>query len=62
MSHVEIPAYTDRWMMGDRLGSVIRYDTVKMGEHVGQRVAVVRLAISGKVVKVLASDCRYLNV
>lgn len=60
MSRVQIPAYTDRWMMGDRYGAVLRYERVKKGERVGQRVAVVKLDISQKVKKFLADDCTYL--
>lgn len=53
MKRVQIPAYTDRWMMGDRYG-----DVVKVSE---QGVAHVRLDISGKVVKVILDDCTEVN-
>lgn len=45
---VEIPAYTDRWMMGDRLGAVV---------SVKGDIARVKLDISGKVVRVVLNDC-----
>lgn len=52
---VEIPAYTDRWMMGDRFGEVIKtYDRrirVAGGTEL-RTVAKVRLDTSGKLVSV----------
>ena len=63
---VQIPAYTDRWMMGDRYGDVIKITRHK--EHyVGvpsQRprydeyeIAHVKLDKSSKIVKVVLTDC-----
>jgi hypothetical protein len=56
---VQIPAYTDRWMMGDRYGDVLRVKRrVKLhtnGEI--EEIAHVRLDKSGKTVKVLLNDC-----
>ena len=45
---LQIPAYTDRWMMGDRYGDVIA---------VVNGIARVRLDKSGKTVRVLLDDC-----
>ena len=68
---VQIPAYTDRWMMGDRYGTVTR-TYFKKGE--GRRVApntvvvgpsfeiaCVKLDISGKIVRVLFDDCTVVS-
>lgn len=57
---VEIPAYTDRWMMGDRCGEVVGAFVLEEGEHEGAEVFRVRLDKSGKVVRVLADDCRII--
>ena len=53
---VQIPAYTDRWMMGDRYGEVVRQKTVK---DAGRKVVayVVQLDKSGKRIAVAADDC-----
>lgn len=51
---IEIPVYCDRWMMGDRFG-----DLVKVSARNAQEVAHVKLDRSGKVVRVLLSDCRF---
>jgi hypothetical protein len=63
---VQIPAYTDRWMMGDRYGEVIKV-TVRKERYVGvpsQRVPVdnyevahVKLDKSGKMIRCVLSDC-----
>jgi len=59
---VEIPAYTDRWMMGDRYGEVVRQSVkvVNVGrDHFEARaVYAVKLDKSGKRVRVIAEDCR----
>jgi integrase len=54
-----IPAYMDRWMMGDRCGEVIR---CRFGEVDGREVELwtVRLDKSGKTVVVYANDCRVI--
>lgn len=58
---VQIPAYTDRWMMGDRYGEVIK---VRPGKSYldpkdprGRTLFVVKLDKSGKTVRVIADDC-----
>jgi hypothetical protein len=50
MTHrVEIPAYTDRWMMGDRYGEIVKEGRRNKG---GALIVHVRLDKSGKTVKV----------
>ena len=55
---VQIPAYTDRWMMGDRYGEVIATLLARVPIN-GDRpeIAVVRLDKSGKLTRVLLDDC-----
>ena len=66
---VQIPAYTDRWMMGDRYGDVIKI--VKHKErYVGvpssrtksdtYEVAHIKLDKSGKTMKFILADCEVL--
>lgn len=50
-ARVQIPAYTDRWMMGDRFGTVIKTNA-KSG------VATVLMEKSGKTIKVILDDCQ----
>ena len=57
---VQIPAYTDRWMMGDRFGEVVGAYVLEQGEHEGSEVFRVKLDISGKVAKFLADDCEVI--
>ncbi len=57
---VQIPAYTDRWMMGDRYGVVQRVTRGKKTDNeLGHSadIYVVKLDISGKTVKVYADHC-----
>ena len=60
---VQIPAYTDRWMMGDRYGVVTKV-TMKPVPKSGEanafalrEVAHVKLDKSGKTVRVILNDC-----
>jgi hypothetical protein len=68
---VQIPAYTDRWMMGDRYGDVVK--TSKQRRNFPARAAVsaddrgtyievvhVKLDKSGKTVRVILADCTVL--
>lgn len=69
---VQIPAYTDRWMMGDRFGEIIR--VVKGRRAAGVRamllagnrfdadseIAHVKLDKSGKTVRVILAECEVL--
>lgn len=62
---VQIPAYTDRWMMGDRYGEVtkVRKSVQSTGKPNGfamRDIATVKLDKSGKSVKVLLDDCEVL--
>ncbi len=57
MTRVQIPAYTDRWMMGDRYGVVVGTYVMEQGEHEGEEIARVKLDKSGKVVRVVYADC-----
>ena len=69
MIRVQIPAYHDRWMMGDRFGTLMKTAVAKRGQ-LGARaalltdrrfgevvVAYVKLDKSGKTVKVILDDC-----
>jgi hypothetical protein len=59
---VQIPAYTDRWMMGDRYGEIVKI-TIRKGEdhsvidQPDREVAHVKLDKSGKVQKFWLEDC-----
>jgi hypothetical protein len=65
---VQIPAYTDRWIMGDRYGEIVkivkgRKSTRKtLGEAACRReeVAHVKLDQSGRTVRVILDDCEIL--
>ena len=62
MMRVQIPAYTDRWMMGDRYGEVVkvtrRKPRAKNGpEDPSYEVAHVKLDKSGKTMKFMLDDC-----
>jgi len=61
---VQIPAYTDRWMMGDRYGEVVKVTkrsarvVSKPGDQTIEReIAHVKLDKSGKTIRVIYSDC-----
>jgi hypothetical protein len=76
MTRVQIPAYTDRWMMGDRYGEIIRISRFRRASkgagvraalltsarHSGDgvEIAVVKLDKSGKTVRVILDDCEVL--
>lgn len=49
---VQIPPYTDRWMVGDRYGHVL---------SIKANIARVKLDISGKVIKVNINHCTAVN-
>lgn len=53
---VQIPTYTDRWMMGDHYGRVIGQGDSR--QRPGTWVYVVKLDKSGKTVRVVADDCK----
>jgi len=65
---VQIPVYTDRWMMGDRYGVVVKSTRMRPANavraalltrhpHVAHEIAHVKLDKSGKTVRVIFSDC-----
>jgi len=56
---VQIPVYTDRWMMGDRYGEVIkvRKGWIDSDDLRPIEIAHVKLDVSGKTVRVILADC-----
>lgn len=68
-NRVQIPAYTDRWMMGDRYGEVVKISKQRKAHasivrerhrEAGAEIAHVKLDKSGKVMKFLLNDCEYI--
>jgi len=70
-TRVQIPAYTDRWMMGDRFGEIEKISTLRPKHAVraalltgaspyDREVAHVRLDKSRKLVRVILADCEVL--
>jgi hypothetical protein len=58
MTRVQIPAYTDRWMMGDRYGEIVKVTrTHQIGDGWSCEVAHVKLDKSGKTMRFILSDC-----
>ena len=51
---VQIPVYTDRWMMGDRFGKVMR---VSHQHATGKEIAHVMLDKSNRTLQFIADDC-----
>ena len=71
-TRLQIPAYTDRWMMGDRFGEIVKVTNGKRNAAtLGTRAALltndryngkvkiahVKLDKSGKTVRVILNDC-----
>ncbi|RUU78226.1 hypothetical protein [Mesorhizobium sp. M7A.F.Ca.MR.362.00.0.0] len=66
---VQIPAYTDRWMMGDRTGTIVGgkkipwesiHESIRpRGYKAGDKVHVSRVKLdkSGKTITVISEDC-----
>lgn len=54
---VQIPAYSDRWMMGDRYGEIVKITRRKILGGFLTEVAHVRLDISKKVVRFDLDHC-----
>jgi hypothetical protein len=57
---VQIPVYTDRWMMGDRYGTLVAVKrTRKQNGSLprGTEIAVVLLDKSGKAFRFVLADC-----
>lgn len=72
MTRLQIPAYTDRWMMGDRYGVLLKISrmrpkhAVRAGlltkhPHDLPEVAHVKLDKSGKTIRVLLADCEVVS-
>jgi hypothetical protein len=70
MTRVQIPAYTDHWMMGDRFGELVKVrrsraatarsrilSTVRADSDGTYEIAHVKLDKSGKTVRVILADC-----
>ncbi len=60
LPRVQIPAYTDRWMMGDRYGQVVKVGRTKESDNQLGKSAdtyTVLLDKSGKRIRVYADDC-----
>jgi len=70
-TRVQIPAYTDMWMRGDRFGNIVKITKAKPNvrarlltedprRYSGEiEIAHVLLDKSNKVVKVILADCRF---
>jgi hypothetical protein len=68
MTRVQIPAYTDRWMRGDRYGEVVKTTRTKARYLTSNKavagpivVAHVKLDVSGKTIKVVLDDCTVVS-
>ena len=59
-TRVQIPAYTDRWMMGDRYGEIVKVTKSKLigAKH---EIAHVKLDKSGKTMRVILDDCTVVS-
>lgn len=57
MQTYEIAPHYDRWMMGDRLGTLVRISKARTGIHAGADIAHLRMHRSGKTIRVLLDDC-----
>lgn len=51
---VEVPAYTDTWMSGDRYGTVVRH-------IVRTHMTLVKLDKSGKSRRFISNDLRFIS-
>ncbi len=73
MTRVQIPAYTDHWMKGDRFGEIVKFTksrkptSVRAGlltryqNEQPHTIAHVKLDKSGKTVRVMLNDCEIVN-
>lgn len=63
VTRVQIPAYCDRWMMGDRFGEIVKITKAHRAKRRDPReteeyeVAHVKLDKSGKIARVVLDDC-----
>jgi hypothetical protein len=60
---VQVPAYTDAWMMGDRYGEVVKTTRrrVSQARDWWKLVHWIRLDKSGRTIRVLADDCTVID-
>ena len=61
---VQIPAYTDCWMMGDRYGEIVKVTkgvSRAFKPVYNYELAYVRLDKSGKTVRVILADCEIVS-
>lgn len=66
MTRVQIPVWTDRWMMGDRFGTVVKTVIAKAGKGTDNtdaliEIAHVKLDKSGKTIRVRLEDCEVVS-
>jgi hypothetical protein len=67
---VQIPAYTDHWMKGDRFGEIVKIAPARLSNEMRSKVlsscrdakeiAHVKLDKSGKVGRFILDDCKVL--
>jgi len=64
MTRVQIPAYTDRWMMGDRYGVIVKVTksrsfplSAPLPGAPYREIAHVKLDKSGKTMRFMLDDC-----
>jgi hypothetical protein len=58
-TRVQIPAYTDHWMKGDRYGEIVRI--IPWTTEKGVEIVTVKLDKSGKTVRVILDDCEVVS-
>jgi hypothetical protein len=65
MTRVQIPAYTDHWMKGDRYGEIVKTSTGKCFKNRfslnPEELAHVKLDKSGKTVRFILRDCERMD-
>ena len=54
---IEIPSYTDRWIMGDRYGDLVKVTKALDLTHHEHEIAHVKLDKSGETMRFLLADC-----
>jgi len=62
-TRVQIPVHTDRWMMGDRYGELIKVTRARLlraKDPKGREIAHVKLDVSGKVLRFFLDECTIL--
>jgi len=63
-TRVQIPAYTDRWMMGDQYGEIVKVTRGKVFKNRwgdDEEIAHVKLDKSGKTLRVILADCTVVS-